>query len=136
MTTYFVGDLVRLSTALRDIDGDLADGTVSLTVTAPDGTVTTPTPTNDGTGLYHADVTVTQTGSWAYVYASIGAVVVTEPSSFYVYPADTDWIVSLAEAKAHLNVTADHRRRRAEAVHRRRVRVRAEVLGCRRRDRK
>lgn len=39
-------------------------GTVSVSVRAPDGTVTTPPATKDGTGVYHVDVTASQAGEY------------------------------------------------------------------------
>lgn len=39
---------------------------VVLTVRSPSGDVTTPTPSKDSTGVYHADITVDESGRWAY----------------------------------------------------------------------
>lgn len=45
--------------------GALADpGSVTLTITAPDGTVTTPVPSHDGTGLYSYEQLLDQEGIW------------------------------------------------------------------------
>lgn len=57
-----VGDVVTLSVEVRDADNNLANaGTMTLTVTAPDGTVTGPTtiaPTS--TGIYVATTTAAE----------------------------------------------------------------------------
>ena len=66
-----IGDVYRISTTITDADGDLVDpAAVTLTVTDPSGTPSTPTPINDGTGLYHADVTLTGAGRWRWTWAT------------------------------------------------------------------
>lgn len=39
---------------------------VVLTVRSPSGVVTTPAPSKDSTGVYHADITVDESGRWWY----------------------------------------------------------------------
>lgn len=73
---YLIGNRVRLSAAFTDINGTASDPTVaSLTVKAPDGTTTTPSPTKDSVGNYHADIDVGMAGPWAYRWAGSGALV-------------------------------------------------------------
>lgn len=66
-----IGDDVAVTTTIR-VDGELTDPDgVTLTVTAPDGTETTPTPIeHPSTGAYKALVTVDQAGRWRYTWAT------------------------------------------------------------------
>ncbi len=58
---------------------------VTLTVRAPDGTESTPTPVNDSTGKYHANVTPTEApGSYVYLWEGTGTDQATIPGSFFV----------------------------------------------------
>lgn len=68
-----VGTTVHLTAALTD-GTLLVDGTVSLTVTAPDGTSQTPPVVHDGTGNYSSDLVVTASGVWTYSWISSGPV--------------------------------------------------------------
>lgn len=76
--SYDVGDVARIRLVLRDFDGELTDGTVTLTVRHPDGTETTPAPTNESTGVYVADVALDASGVWQYHWTSTGAVLAAE----------------------------------------------------------
>jgi hypothetical protein len=72
--TYEVGDLVRLSAEFR-IGSTLTNPTsVVVTLKDPDGTTTSPSAVNDGTGLYYADVTLNKPGVWHYRFQGTGAV--------------------------------------------------------------
>ncbi len=64
----------RLVDAAFRSGGVLTDTTVTLTITAPDGTVTTPTPTHDGTGLYSYVLLLDQVGAWRIEWDGTGAV--------------------------------------------------------------
>jgi hypothetical protein len=88
---YQVGDLVPLQATFRDSTGTLANTTVTLTVRAPDGTVTTPTPTNPSAGVYRYDLAATQPGLWWYTFKGSGAVQTAERNSFHV---EQDWITA------------------------------------------
>lgn len=70
---YIVGDSVHLSTVLA-VDGVPTDAsdTMTLTVVAPDGTETTPTPNHDGTGEYSLDLLVNVSGHWWYRWEAAG----------------------------------------------------------------
>lgn len=104
---YDLGDSVRLTAECRDAGGSLADASaVTLTVTLPDGTTATPTvavPTE--TGLYAHDYATAQAGRHSVRW------VFTDPATahtdvFDVRPAVPPLILSLTDAKAHLNITS------------------------------
>lgn len=61
MTTYDAGDTARLTLTVDPVD---ATTTVNLTVTAPDGTETTPTVSSTGSGAYEALAVLDQVGTW------------------------------------------------------------------------
>lgn len=103
--TYFLGQRATLRTEIRNEAGQLANATVTLTVTAPDGTVSTPIVANDGTGLYSAQVTFDQVGDWLRVWSATGAVVTTDADQVHVI-ATALRIVGLAEVKEHGNITS------------------------------
>lgn len=103
--TYFLGQRATLRTEIRNEAGQLANSTVVLTVTAPDGTVSTPAVANDGTGLYSAQVTFDQAGDWLRVWSATGAVVTTDADQVHVI-ATALRIVGLAEVKEHGNITS------------------------------
>lgn len=90
MATYDIGDQVRLTATLTDLDGTATDPTaVTLTVRKPDLTATDHTYasgalTKSGTGVYYRDVTLDQSGNWYYRFAGTGALVVAEEGEFYV----------------------------------------------------
>ena len=102
--SYEVGSLVRTSVTVTDVNGAAADATMAVAVTRPDGTAFTPTPSivHDGTGLYHADVQVDQPGVWPVVWSAGGAVISVYSNQLTVRSPGPA-IMSLAEAKAHLN---------------------------------
>lgn len=65
MTTVLEGATVTTTATFTDIAGALVDpATVELTVQAPDGTQTTPVPTNPSVGVYAHEQTLDQTGNW------------------------------------------------------------------------
>lgn len=101
-----LGDVHRITVAVRDPAGALADpDTATLTVSLPDGTTASPVvslPPAE-TGVLVADYVTTQAGRHAF------RLVTTGPATAYsdvfdVRPADPGFIVSLADAKAHLNI--------------------------------
>ncbi len=73
MTTYDLGDTIPLQHRVYS-NGSLSAATVALTVTAPDGTTSTPSVTTSSTGIYNAVVATDQTGVWFYVWSVSGAV--------------------------------------------------------------
>lgn len=77
MSTY-VGQRKRATIDLS-VDDVATDGTVTVSVMAPDGTLSHPTATDDaGAGNYHADFTLDQEGRWFWRVASTGAVVASD----------------------------------------------------------
>lgn len=104
-----LGDVAGLSVELRDAAGILTNATtVALTITLPDGTTATPSVTNPpaSTGVYVYDYTTTMAGRHAVRW------VFTTPNAaftdiFDVRPADPGYILSVADAKRHLNLVLD-----------------------------
>ncbi len=74
MTTYDLGDGVNLEHEVRNRDDQLTDASVVLTLTAPDGTATTPAVTHAATGVYQVTVVPDATGPWIYRWQVTGAV--------------------------------------------------------------
>jgi hypothetical protein len=104
--TIDVGDQTRLSYRNLSPAGGLVNGTVTLTITMPDGSSSGPlTPVNDSTGLYHYDYVTTQAGKHAVRWVSAGANVAAESGVFDVRPSAPAYLVSLDDAKAQLNIT-------------------------------
>lgn len=104
--TYVLGQRASLRTTVTDEAGAPTDATVTLTVTAPDGTVSTPAVTHDGTGAYSADVTFDQAGDWLRVWSTSGTVVSTDVDQIHVITPALR-IVGLAEVKEHGNITTN-----------------------------
>lgn len=107
---YDLGASVALATTVTDANGEKATAaTAVLTVTLPDGTITTPAvgaPTEPG--QYRVDFVPTQPGRHVvrWLFTAPDAAVT---DTFDVAPADPGFIVSLADARSHLNkkTTAD-----------------------------
>jgi hypothetical protein len=104
---YQVGDLVPLQATFRDAAGALANTTVALTVRAPDGTITTPTPTNPSTGVYHYDLAASQPGLWWYTFKGTGTIQAAERRSLYV---ESDWITAQGPLSSRALVTLEEAR--------------------------
>ena len=74
MSTYDLGDVVTLTCEVRDAAGAAANaGAVTCTVTAPDGTTSSPTVSNPATGTYTATYTPAVTGRFAVRWLATGA---------------------------------------------------------------
>jgi hypothetical protein len=101
---YDVGDATPvLQITVKDSSGTLATGgTVVCTITAPDGTTSTPSVTNASTGIYQATPVTTTAGRYGVRWT------VTAPSAnattdvYDVLDAALLPIVSLSDLKAHL----------------------------------
>jgi hypothetical protein len=97
---------------ITDINGDPGAATVTCSVTLPDGTTTAPTVTTPVLGDYVFDYTTTQAGRHPYIVTAtggvLGSLVRKFADVFVVAPASATGIVSLAEAKAHLNITTSN----------------------------
>jgi hypothetical protein len=73
--TYQVGDRIVLRGTFTASDVPTNPTAVTLSIQAPDGTITSPAPTNVSAGLYEYDLDVDQSGAWRYRFAGTGAVV-------------------------------------------------------------
>lgn len=104
---YDFGDLVPLTVDIRDTSGVLANagGAVTLTITQPDGVAVTPTVTNPTVGRYQCDFAPTQTGRHAVRWVATGTNASAYSDVFDVRPSTPDFLLSLAEAKAQLNIS-------------------------------
>jgi uncharacterized phiE125 gp8 family phage protein len=103
---FDLGDTVPLSVDVLDSDGAAAvAGSVALSVELPDGTTVTPTITNPTVGRYEVDYVPTVAGRYAVRWTStVPATAHTDV--FDVRPAAPRYMISLAQAKAHLNITS------------------------------
>lgn len=114
MTTYEVGQTATVALKVYDSAGALADlggGNPTCTVTKPDGTTTTATVTKNSTGYYQGAYTTTTAGRHRFTFTGSGTNSGALPWSDVVdvWPADPRLIISLADAKAALNVPAGTR---------------------------
>lgn len=69
-----VGDLFGLEHLVYNDAGVLTDASVTLAVTAPDGTASNPTVTHVDTGTYTANIDLTSAGVWQWVWTVSGTV--------------------------------------------------------------
>lgn len=105
---YDIADSVPLAWDVRDSAGALTNASVvTLTITKPDGTTETPTVTNPPTVTGQYRVTYVPTVEGAYAWRAV----TTTPNTAYqdvfvVRPSVSPAILSLADAKTHLNVTS------------------------------
>jgi hypothetical protein len=105
---FDLGVTARLTAECRDPGGTLTDATTAaVTVTLPDGTTATPVVTNppEQTGQYHADYVTEQPGRHTVRWVFTG------PACAYtdvldVRPEQSPAILSLKDAKQHLNLTS------------------------------
>jgi hypothetical protein len=103
---YDLGDSVVFSVVVSDESGVATDpATLVLTLVAPDGTATTPTPQHPSLGTFTYTVVPTQAGQWRAVWTA------SDPTASYVEVAQvrpsTDFmLISLDDARAHLNLAA------------------------------
>lgn len=107
MATYDLGDQVALAVAITDAAGDPANATaVAVTITLPDGTTTTPSVTNPTTGSYSAAYSPTLAGRHVVSWVATGTNASAYTDVFNVQDPTEAPVISLAEAKAHLNITS------------------------------
>jgi hypothetical protein len=110
MARYPQGQPIRLSTTVRDVNGQLTNaGTLTLTVSKPDGsTQIYSSPTSDGTGLYHQDIAaadINTLGHYGYKWVSTGTGAGVSFSDFEVVdPLEITGYTTLPELKAALNI--------------------------------
>lgn len=112
MARYPTGQPVRLTTTVRDIDGELATpSALTLALARPDGTSTAyPTPTQTSTGVYHQDVPaadLSQVGRYTYVWTSTGVAAGVSVATLDVYDPYEPSALTLQDAKIHLSIQPD-----------------------------
>jgi hypothetical protein len=82
---YDIGDTVRLTCTFTNLSGTGTNPTaVTFRLKSPAGTVTTPTPSSSGSGVYYTDVNLSSAGEWRYEFAGTGAVVAASAGSIVV----------------------------------------------------
>jgi hypothetical protein len=103
---YDLGATVRLTAECRDPGGTLATATTAVvTVTLPNGTAVTPAVTEPEAGRYQADYVTSVPGRHTVRWVWTGpAAAYTDV--FDVQEAAPPAILSLADAKKHLNITS------------------------------
>jgi len=121
VSTFDLGDVVPLGVETRDTEGDLANATtVVVTITLPDGSTSGPhTVSPTSTGIYQYDYTPSQVGRHGVRWVATGTNAGAFTDVFDVLDNALLPIVSLADAKRHLNITAttdDEELRRTLAV--------------------
>lgn len=103
---YDPGDTVPLTFEIRDANGALVDAaSVTVTVDLPDGTTETPTPAHPSVGRYEVDYVSTLSGRYSVRGVSTSPATAFS-DTFDVRPAAPAYVVSLADAKRHLNLPA------------------------------
>jgi len=108
VTTYDLGDGVNLEHLVYDRDNELTAATVVLTVTAPDGTTSTPSLTNPSTGRYVADTVIPdQVGGWSGAWMVTGAVTDLVTFAFTVADPAPPAYTDITTVKAALGKTTD-----------------------------
>lgn len=106
MSIVDLGDVYRLSYD-HYANGSLATaGAATWTVTLPDGTTSSFAATTTGTGQYRNDYTTVQAGRHVARWVGTGANAGAYSESFNVAAAASLDLMSLAEAKQHLNIAS------------------------------
>lgn len=108
MTTYEVGQTITFGLRVTDANGAPANVgvTPTCTVSRPDGTTTVASVSNPAVGSYVASVPSTLPGRWLAQWTGSGANSGGMPysDSADVWPAEPRMIISLADARAALNL--------------------------------
>lgn len=103
-----LGDVYPLTIDVTDSDGNAANVTaVNLTITLPDLTTVTPSPGNPTTGRYQVDYATTQAGRHVARWLATGTNASSYVEVFDVREASPGLILSLTDAKRHLNIPLD-----------------------------
>lgn len=104
---YDYGAPVPLTFDVRDANGVLANATTAtLTVVLPDSTTVNPALTNPSVGRYQVDYQPPQPGPYQWHFITAGANADAISGSFDVRDPFPPYIVSLADTKQFLNITA------------------------------
>lgn len=110
MSTYEIGQTITVSVTVKDANDALVavGGTITCTVTLPDGTTTGATVTTTSTGIYQATYISTQAGRHRFTWAATGTYSTGFPYTDQadVWPADPRMIISLADAREGMNTPA------------------------------
>jgi len=105
MATYDLGDKVYLSWSTVDSSGAAVNpGTVTASVTLPDATSVSLTTATSVTGTYTTNYTPTQVGRHVFAWAATGSWPQAYNDVFTVRDINDIGIVSLDDAKYHLNI--------------------------------
>jgi hypothetical protein len=106
--SFDLGAVVPLGTTVRDAAGALANaGAMTLTITLPDQTTVTVSPvTPASTGTYAYDYQTAQAGRHVVRWVASGVNAGAYTDSFDVREAAPPGILSLSDAKAHLNIAS------------------------------
>jgi hypothetical protein len=105
MASYDLGDKVYLSWSTVDSSGAAVNpGTVTATVTLPDASTVSLTTATAVTGTYTTSYTPTQVGRHVYAWLATGSWPQAYNDIFVVRDTSDIGIVSLDEAKYHLNI--------------------------------
>jgi hypothetical protein len=103
MATFDVGDLVPVTWSV-EVDEVPTNGTVTLTVTAPDGTSSTPSVSNPEVGSYTATVPAAQAGMYLLRWVSVGGAVPADEITFDVRRVGSN-VIRTSDVRARLNKT-------------------------------
>ena len=107
MAVYDLGDVVALGVTITNAAGANENATaIVATVTAPDGTTSTPSVSNSAAGLYDISYTPATSGRYLIRWVATGANASAYMDEFTVRDNTHISIVSLDEVKAHLNIPA------------------------------
>jgi len=115
LSRYPLGQPIRLSTTVKDVTGTLVNAgalTLLVKLAQADGTQSTTgtyaSPANDGTGLYHQDIPVTDlasVGHYQYSWTSTGTGAGVSFGEFDVFDALAETsVLPLQDAKDALNI--------------------------------
>jgi hypothetical protein len=105
--SYDLGDVVPLGITITDSTGANANASaVTCTITLPDGTTSSGSVTNPTTGLYNCDYSPTIVGRYSVRWLATGTNASAFTDDFLVRDYAEIGVVSLSEAKTHLNIPA------------------------------
>ena len=105
--SYDFADPVALTVNIKDANGALANATaVTLTVTLPDGTLSSPAVTNPTAGVYQATYIPIMVGLHAAQWVATGVNASGFSDTFDVRSGTPPYLVSLIDAKQFLNITS------------------------------
>lgn len=104
-----VGDRIEIRHEVRDGDGTLTNATVTVVVTKPDGTTSSPAVANTSTGIYDASFTADTVGVWRWEWTVSGTVVDVDYGQVYVADPAPGTYATLPQLRARINATSGDR---------------------------